>query len=117
MEDDTIIIHGKSVNKNNRNIPTLSIKKSGDPDKSIAIKNSKLDSDEPPKPPIIDVNLAKTIELQRNKLGMSRKDLAIKTNIAENIISKYETPGFNDVKLKELTKISNVLKIPLKMPK
>ena len=94
--DKNLIITNKSSNKN---LSTPAFKA--------------VDSDEPPAPKKITIELANEIKNDRMKLSLSRSELGKKISLSEKIIASYENVG-TIIEHKSYSKIRNYLKNALK---
>ena len=77
--------------------------------KNISNISKAVDSDEPPAPKKVTLDMANEMKNDRNKLSLTRSDLGKKLAISEKIIASYEQEG-TIIEMKYYSKIRNYLK-------
>ena len=102
QDNKNFVIHNKAVNKPKR--PNIT---------DEAIRLNKLDNDEVVKIKKLDPLIGRRIIEGRTKLGLSRKDLAMRVAIKEDIIRDYENGNIVNPSNQLLVTLENMLNVKL----
>jgi ribosome-binding protein aMBF1 (putative translation factor) len=102
QDNKNFVIHGKAVNKPKRSHIS-----------DEAIRLNKLDNDEVVKIKKLDPLVGRRIIEGRTKLGLSRKDLAMRVAIKEDIIRDYENGNIVNPSNQLLVTLENILNVKL----